>query len=669
MKPLTDLNDEQRHAVTTTRGPVLVLAGAGSGKTRVITHRIAHLLEQGALPGEILAVTFTNKAAAEMRERVKRLLGGAGMDELWISTFHSFGLGLLRRDANALGFSPRSTILDEEDRAQVIRQVMQEHTGHVEADLRDAFHAFLQDVKGGGRPSMEVARDAGPVRGKLLLRVFRDYQARLKMQRSWDFDDLLLLPLRLLKEVPEVRSRWAERFRYIMVDEYQDTNVLQVDLLAQLASRWGNLCVVGDDDQSIYRWRGARVENILEFGDRFPGTTVIKLTRNYRSTREILDLANGLIRHNLKRHDKELWTDRVGRLKVDLVHVPSQEKEAEHIAGDVLRRIGEGAAPKDIAVLYRTRGQARLFEEYFTLYDIPYRVVGSFDFFRRREVRDALAYWKLAVNPFDDTSFLRIVNTPARGVGTRTLERLTELKAVKEGSLWEALEALLETPEGVPARSARELSRFRRVVGAAVEGLADANPETLHAHASILLAESGYRDHLSREKPAGWQAVESLLRMLQRAVEQGKVTSLGGFLEIVALEAREKEKGGDGKDLGGLASLITLHSAKGLEFPHVYIAGLVEGLLPHARSMDRDVDLEEERRLLYVGITRARSHLALSHYGTRKRLRDTIHCIPSRFLEELPPGLLERSTSKAQEKLGEEEFVDALGSLLKSLSD
>ncbi len=669
MDLLTSLNDEQRHAVTTTRGPVLVLAGAGSGKTRVITHRIAHLLGQGTNPREILAVTFTNKAASEMKERVGRLLGGGGMDDLWISTFHSFGLGVLRRDANALGLSPRSTILDEEDRAQLIRQVMQEHSGHVEATLRDAFYAFLQDVKGDGRSSMDAARDAGPILGKLMLRLFRDYQTRLKMQRSWDFDDLLLLPVRLLKEVPEALDRWAGRFRYIMVDEYQDTNTLQADLLNLLASRWGNLCVVGDDDQSIYRWRGARVENILEFEEHHPGTTVVKLTRNYRSTREILDLANGLIRHNVKRHDKELWTDRVGRLKVDVVHVPNQEKEAEHIASDVARLIGDGVAPAEVAVLYRTRGQARLFEEYFTLYDIPYRVVGSFDFFRRREVRDTLAYWKLAVNPSDDTSFLRIVNTPARGVGTRTLERLTDLKAEQEFSLWEALELLLRKPDGLQTRSIRELERFHRVIGVAIEGLADAAPETLHAHASDLLAESGFRDHLAREKPAGWQAVESLLRMLRRAVEQGKAASLRDFLEIVALEAREKEKGANDKDLGGLASLITLHAAKGLEFPQVYITGLVEGLLPHVRSMDQEADLEEERRLLYVGITRARRRLALSHFGTRKRLRDTIHCVPSRFLEELPPGLLERTGSKAQEKLGEEEVVDALSSLLNSLSD
>ena len=669
MDLLSGLNDEQRRAVTTTRGPLLVLAGAGSGKTRVITHRIAHLLAEGVSPHEILAVTFTNKAAAEMKERVGELLVGGGMDDLWISTFHSFGLGLLRRDAQALGFSPRSTILDEEDRTQLIRQVLQEHTGHVEASLRDAFYAFLQEVKGDGRPGIEAARDVGPIQGKLLLRVFRDYQTRLKMQHSWDFDDLVLLPMRLLKEVSESREKWSSRFRYIMVDEYQDTNMLQVDLLSSLASRWGNLCVVGDDDQSIYRWRGARVENILEFEDRFPGTTVVKLTRNYRSTREILDLANGLIRHNLKRHDKELWTDRIGKLKVELVHVPSQEKEAEHIANDVTRLMSEGVPPVDVAVLYRTRGQARLFEEYFTLYDIPYRVVGSFDFFRRREVRDALAYWKLAVNPSDDTSFLRIVNTPARGVGTRTLERLTEIKAAQECSLWVALERLLANPEGVQARSIRELGRFRRVVAAAVAGVADADPETLTTHAADLLAETGYRDHLAREKPTGWQAVESLLRMLQRAIEKGKATTLREFLEIVALEAREKEKGGKDKDLGGLASLITLHAAKGLEFPHVYISGLVDGLLPHVRSMDRAEDLEEERRLLYVGITRARRRLSLSHFGTRKRLRDTIHCVPSRFIEELPDGLLERTSSKAQEKLGEDEVADALGSLLDSLSD
>ncbi len=427
--------------------------------------------------------------------------------------------------------------------------------------------------------------------------------------------------------------------------------------------------VGGDDDQAIYRWRGARVENILEFEARNAGTTVVKLTRNYRSTREILDLANGLIRHNIKRHDKDLWTDQIGKLKVDLVAVPSQEKEAEHIAGDVSRLIEDGVAPMDVAVLYRTRGQARLFEEYFTLYDIPYRVVGSFDFFRRREVRDALAYWKLAVNPSNDTAFLRIVNTPPRGVGTKTLERLTAIKDTRECSLWEALEALLGKPEGLPARSLRELQRFRRVVLAAIQGLSDAAPETLAAHASDLLADTGYRDHLVREKATGWQAAESLLRMLTKGVEKGKVKTLRDFLEIVALEAKEKEKGNDDKDLGGLASLITLHAAKGLEFPHVYISGLVEGLLPHVRSMDRDEDLEEERRLLYVGITRARRRLALSHFGTRKRLRDTIHCIPSRFIEELPTGLLARTSSKAMAKMDEEEVADALGSLLNSLSD
>jgi len=669
MDPLSGLNDEQRRAVTTTRGPVLVLAGAGSGKTRVITHRIAHLLDQGVGPREILAVTFTNKAATEMKERVGRLIREDGLSDPWISTFHSFGLGVLRRDAGTLGLSPRSTILDEEDRAQLIRQVMQEHTGHVDADLRDAFNAFLQDVKGGGRPGMEAARDAGPVRGKLLLRLFRDYQARLGMQRSWDFDDLLLLPVQLLEENADARERWAGRFRYIMVDEYQDTNLLQVRLLGLLASRWGNLCVVGDDDQSIYRWRGARVENILEFEDRFPDTTVVKLTRNYRSTREILGLANGLIRHNVKRHDKDLWTDRAGRLNVELTHLPSQEKEAEHIAEEVSRLVGDGVAPADVAVLYRTRSQARLFEEYFTLYDIPYRVVGSFDFFRRREVRDALAYWKLAVNPADDTSFLRVVNTPARGVGTRTLERLAEVKDRQGGSLWEALAAILEEPAALQPRTVRELRRFHDVLGRAVAGLADATPETVGAHASDLLAESGFRDRLAREKPAGWQAVESLLGMLRRAVEQGKAATLREFLEIVALEAREKEKSTASRETGGLASLITLHAAKGLEFPHVYIAGLVDGLLPHVRSMDRAEDLEEERRLLYVGITRARTRLALSHFGIRKRLRDTIHCIPSRFLEELPAALVERTASKAQKKLDEEEFADALDSLLNSLSD
>ena len=669
MNILTGLNDEQRRAVETTRGPVLVLAGAGSGKTRVITHRIAHLLDRGALPSEILALTFTNKAAAEMRERVARLLGGGGVEDLSISTFHSFGLGVLRRDARALDLSPRSTILDEEDRTAMIRQVLQEHTGHVEADLRDAFFAFLQETKGEGRTALDAARDAGPVQGKILLRLFRDYQARLKMQRSWDFDDLVLLPVRLLQEVPEALERWAGRFRYIMVDEYQDTNMLQFELLRLLASRWGNFCVVGDDDQSIYGWRGARIENILEFEARFPGTTVIKLTRNYRSTREILELANGLIRHNVKRHDKDLWTDNVGKLKVDLVHLPNQEKEAEHIAAEVSDLLGDGVAPRDMAVLYRTRGQARLFEEYFTLYNIPYRVVGSFDFFRRREVRDALAYWKLVVNTADEPSLLRVINTPPRGVGTRILERLVEIKAAQGGSLWESLGTLMDTPGALPVRTTRELSRLHRVVRTTIRELADAAPETLHVHASDLLAESGYRDHLAREKPAGWQAVEGLLRMLGRAVEHGKAATLRDFLEIVALEAREKEKGGDASEDGGLASLITLHAAKGLEFQHVYIAGTVEGLLPHVRSTDRAEDLEEERRLLYVGLTRARRRLTLSHFGTRKRLRDTIHCVPSRFLDELPPALLHRATSRAQEKLGEEEVVDALGSLLNSLSD
>ncbi|MBM4372226.1 MAG: UvrD-helicase domain-containing protein, partial [Deltaproteobacteria bacterium] len=461
MDILAGLNDAQRAAVETLRGPLLVLAGAGSGKTRVITHRIAHLLRNGVLPREILAVTFTNKAAAEMKERVGRLLGGSGVEELWISTFHAFGLALLRRDAALLDHAPASSVLDEEDRAAVIRQVLQEHTGHVEVATRDALLAFLQEVKGEGRVPAEVARETGPVQGKLLLRLFRDYQARLRMQRSWDFDDLVLLPVRLLQEVPDARARWSERFRHVLVDEYQDTNLLQFELLRLLASRWGNLCVVGDDDQSIYRWRGARVENILEFEGRFPGATVVKLTRNYRSTRAILDLANGLIRHNLRRHDKELWTEDQGALKVDVVHLPNQEREAEHVTLEVRGLLSAGVAPSDVAVLYRTRGQARLFEEYFTLHRIPYRVVGSFDFFRRQEVRDALAYWKAAVNPADDTSLLRIINTPPRGVGTRTLEQLAARKAAAGGSLRDALDALVDTPEGVPPRTLRELRCFR----------------------------------------------------------------------------------------------------------------------------------------------------------------------------------------------------------------
>lgn len=637
MADLSSLNPEQRRAVTTTEGPVLVLAGAGSGKTRVITYRVAHLLDRGVPPERILAVSFTNKAAGEMRERVVRLVGKAG-EGVVLSTFHALGLRFVREEAEACGLSATVSILDEGDQVDAVRQALKQLGYPPDAYEPRAVHARLSFHK--GRLSTPDPYAGHPL-DAAVARVLPLYEQRLRAMSAVDFDDLIALPVRTMQNDPEVAARWATRFRYLMIDEYQDTNGAQLQLVKLLARGFGNVCAVGDDDQSIYGWRGAEAGNILRFDEHFPGATIIALTQNYRSTNAILRAANHVIAHNRDRHEKRLWSALGDGEKVRYLLAENDEVEAHWIAGDLLRtRNARNLSWRHFGVLYRTNAQSRVIEDAMRAAGIPYRLVGGTRFYDRKEVRDLVAYLRVIANPFDEAAWRRIVNYPSRGIGDTSIQRIGDYARATGTAFWRLVAAPERVPGLTPAvRAALQsldalIGRFRTRFE---EGpLAEACRE--------LVTEAGFANELARtckdtrqfrRRLDNLEEVASALAAFEAREPQGR---LEDYLARLSLDTRREEDQDAGADE---VSLMTLHAAKGLEFDVVYLCGVEEGLMPHQRALDGDGDIAEERRLAYVGITRARRLLTLTGARARLKFGRLQRRQPSRFLAEIPAELID----------------------------
>jgi DNA helicase-2/ATP-dependent DNA helicase PcrA len=645
---LERLNPRQREAVQHTEGPLLVLAGAGSGKTRVITHRIAHLMAVHKVPGwAILAVTFTNKASGEMRDRVRSLVSGiegagTGNDGPMVSTFHSFCVRLLRRDGAPLGeirkgFTPRFTIYDDDDQVSILRSI------YKQVGLDEKFMQYraalsrISKAKSDKQSPGDIASAAtDPVMERLAV-VYERYEAKLHESNALDFDDLLLEAVRLLAHDAPTRERMNKRFEFVMVDEYQDTNRSQYELMRLLTKERMNIAVVGDEDQSIYGWRGANIRNILDFERDFAGAVTVRLEQNYRSTSNILQAANAVVMNNTERIGKSLWTESDAGEKITLYEAPDAENEALYIADSIESRLSKD--PKErVAVLYRTNSQSRQIEEALRRYGRKYVVVGGFSFYQRAEIRDALSYLKVLISPQDSISLLRIINTPARGIGRTTVEQIEQYALANELSLWSALERMLEE-RGFPARAEAALSAFHRMIEE-LAGQVETRPvaDTL----KDVLERTGYEKMLAEENTEESRTrignLEELINAAADATERGE--SIRDFLDHAALVADA-----DSADERAPVSLLTMHNAKGLEFPVVFIAGLEEGLFPHSRSLDSEGAMEEERRLCYVGMTRAEKKLYLSWARYRRRYGggQPEASIPSRFLKEAPAALIDRT--------------------------
>jgi len=631
---LGDLNPQQREAVESTEGPLLVVAGAGAGKTRVITYRIAYLIEQGkARPEEILAVTFTNKAADEMRQRVESLLPDLRQGSVWTSTFHSFCARLLRREAPVLGLRRDFSIYDADDQERLVRGLLKEFGEDDRAWVARGVLERISGAKTAGRGPDDWETSANPL-DRRQAEVYRRYQEALKRASALDFDDLLLEAVRLLAEFPQVCERWHRRFHYLQVDEYQDTNRPQYELVRLLAppspaagAERPNVCVVGDEDQSIYGWRGADYGNIFRFEQDFPGARLILLEQNYRSTQPILDVATAVIQNNRSRKGKVLWSETRQGPRARLYEAPDAFAEARFVAENLwsARRQDPNAR---LAVLYRTNAQSRLYEEALRALDLPYKVVGGFSFYKRAEVRDLLAYVRVARNPADEQSLLRILNVPPRGIGTTTVERLQRHAQENSVSLWAALDDL----------GLEKLRTFRDLIGSFEQAL---EAKTFSEALEHILRESGYERWLVEQKtPEADGRLENLQELIEAAAEsEARGETMDAFLDRAALVSDTDEL-----DATAPVTLMTLHSAKGTEFDTVFLVGLEEGLLPHNRSLDTDADIEEERRLCYVGMTRAKTDLYLLRALRRRSWAagESDETEPSRFLLEVPETLIER---------------------------
>lgn len=660
---LADLNGPQRDAVARVHGPVLVLAGAGSGKTRVITRKIVHLIEDhGVEPRHIAAVTFTNKAAREMKERVQKSLEGRSVRGLTISTFHRLGLEILRRDITQLGYRENFSVIDPGDSLSMVRNLLRETQGPI--DLAESIQARISRAKNDGHEPEDM-----PLQDRLdelAQSIYRPYQRALKACNSVDLDDLILLPTQLLSSSSEAHERWQERIRYLLVDEYQDSNGAQYRLLRSLLRKRQNLTAVGDDDQSIYSWRGAAADNLQRLAQDFPDLKVIKLEQNYRSTGRILHAANQLIAHNPHLFEKKLWSSLGDGERIQVIVANDEADEAEQVVKAILRdRFQRQGEYRDYAILYRSNHQSRPFETALRNARIPYQISGGLSFFERSEIRDFLAYCRLLVNPDDDAAFLRAVNTPRRGIGSATLETLGELAKARQISLfaavWEEDLALAERPL------------------LALRGFADWLNRTSEACAKSeilptlrdLLEEIGYRQYLEnegdeREARRKWENLEELLAWMARLQEQDdgpeNLAELLNRLSVIHILERDDED--EDRDV---LRLSTLHGAKGLEFSRVFLVGIEEELLPH-RNSESPAQIEEERRLFYVGVTRARHKLALSYCRRRKRYGEMLSPEPSRFLQELPKDLLDwQGGSQRQE--GEDLTPDAACARLRALLD
>ncbi|HVS21840.1 MAG TPA: UvrD-helicase domain-containing protein, partial [Pyrinomonadaceae bacterium] len=658
---LAHLNAQQREAVTSTDGPLLILAGAGSGKTRVIACRITYLIgERGVWPRNILAVTFTNKAAEEMRNRVSKLIEGLELGSApLISTFHSLCVRILRRDIEALkaGYTRSFTIYDQDDAVRLTRNCIRD-LGLDERQLTPrSVQGAISAAKNRGEDAEAFAAQAQFIdeRRASIAQIFKLYEERLHKNNALDFDDLLIKTVRLLRDVPEVREGYNDRFRYLLVDEYQDTNSLQFSLIRLLTEKQQNICVVGDPDQSIYRWRGADIKNILQFEEHFPSAKVIRLEENYRSTQNILDVASGVIKHNVERKEKALWTENPRGELIRYFQALDAESEARFVAGKIEAHL---AAEPEIraAVLYRTNSQSRVFEEAMRRASLSYNIVGGFSFYERMEVRDIIAYLKLALNPYDSIALQRVINTPPRGIGKMTLDEIETRTREMGISYWEAISDLIQDERRLSARAIASLTNFQRIVnglaakvGSVVRGgsptvragseeqIESTSPVSDLVKAAIL--DTGYENALKAENDDEAEArLENLQELVNAAVdydEQG-AEGLREFIDHSALVSDTDQYKGDVP-----VTLMTAHSAKGLEFPLVFIVGLEDGLFPHSRSLSDSSDIEEERRLCYVAMTRAEKYLYVTHAVKRRVYGEELASEPSQFLNEMPLELIE----------------------------
>ncbi|MBO7364407.1 MAG: UvrD-helicase domain-containing protein, partial [Lachnospiraceae bacterium] len=650
----TSLNDRQREAVLHTEGPLLILAGAGAGKTRVLTHRIAYLIEEkGVAPYHIMAITFTNKAAGEMKERVQNLVPYG--DGVWVATFHATCVRILRRHISFLGYGSDFTIYDTDDQKTVVKNVLKELNYDPKMFKERAMVAYISSLKNAMTSPEDALKDAGSdFRGQKEARIYEAYEKKLKQNNALDFDDLLLKTVALFETYPEVLENWQNRFRYIMVDEYQDTNTVQFRLVSLLAKKHRNLCVVGDDDQSIYRFRGADIRNILEFEKYFPETKVVKLEQNYRSTTGILDAANAVIRHNAGRKEKRLWSELGKGDPVAFRLFENGQQEAEFVVRKIREAVRTGkAAYKDCAVLYRTNAQSRLFEERCLGSDVPYRIVGGVNFYQRQEIKDLLAYLKTIANGQDDLSTRRILNVPRRGIGDTTIARLEAYAADRGLSLMEAIRDVRRVPGADRAAAkiegfARLIAELRTEAGVLPDGRMAEDRLPFDQLIKEIVRVTDYESTLEDldeekrdQKKENIAELESKAREFEETFEGEGPPTLTDFLENVALVADIDSV----EDSDDRVLLMTIHGSKGLEFPYVFLCGMEEGLFPSFMSIDSGdpMDMEEERRLCYVGITRAKRHLFLSAAKCRVMHGDMIFNKVSRFVQEIPEDLLASS--------------------------
>ncbi len=638
---LNNLNDEQKQAVLAAEGPVLILAGAGSGKTRVLVHRIAWMIDVlDILPGSILAITFTNKAAGEMRSRVDEMIG-FGSREIHVSTFHSLCARILRQEAEVLGFSRDFSIYDADDQLSLMKSIFKQKRVNSEYLREKNVLKRISSAKDeliGTKKYRELNQDRY---GKEVAELYEAYQEKLKENNAMDFDDLIMKCVELFQDYPEVLERWQERFRHIMVDEYQDTNTAQFRFVSLLAERYRNICVVGDDDQSIYRFRGANIHNILDFEKVYPDALVVRLECNYRSTQNILNAAYEVVRNNHGRKEKKLWTHNEEGEKVRVRRFSNGFEEAEFICGEIASQVRRGERTyRDFAILYRTNAQSRLFEEKFLLTNIPYRIVGGLNFYARKEIKDILAYLKTVANGSDDLMVTRIINIPKRGIGGTTIGRLADYAAAGGISLLAAARDADHIP-GLSAAAARKVASFTNQIDVLAAYAGELKVSEL---IKKVLEHTGYLEELKKEGTDEAKArIENLDELISKAVqyeENAEAPSLSGFLNEVALVADIDESG----DEENRVLLMTLHSAKGLEFPCVYMAGMEEGLFPGAAAIDSNdsrEEIEEERRLAYVGITRAKKRLTLTSARSRM-IRGDVRSNPlSRFVREIPRELVD----------------------------
>lgn len=648
---LGGLNDVQREAVQHTKGPLLIMAGAGSGKTRVLTHRIAYLLvEKEVAPWNILAITFTNKAAREMKERVGDLTGPALGQQIWISTFHSMCVRILRRDGDRLGISKNFTILDGGDQQSVIKQILKDQNIDQKKFPPRAILSKISAAKNQLKTADTFAREASDFYTNLVSEVYTEYERRLRSNQSLDFDDLIMRTIHLLERVPDVLETYQRKFQYIHVDEYQDTNFAQYKLVSLLAERYQNLCVVGDSDQSIYRWRGADIANILSFESDYPTARVILLEQNYRSTKTIIDAANGVIENNMSRKPKKLWTDNDEGGQIHYFHSFDEQSEARFIAATIRDLMEEGRNYRDTAILYRTNAQSRAIEEALMKSNIPYQIFGGTKFYERKEIKDILAYLRLIANPDDDISFSRVISVPKRGIGASTLQKIANYAAAQDLSMFQAVGEIEQV--GLSKRFTKTLKDFSEQI---------LNWVKMREYLSVtelvedILERSGYRKMYENEQSLEAQSrlenIEELLSVTQHFEKENEDTSLIAFLTDLTLEADiDRLDADDAQEPADAVSLMTLHSAKGLEFPVVFIAGLEQNVFPHSRSMGNDEEMEEERRLAYVGMTRAEEELYLTNAQMRTLYGYTNNNPVSPFINEIPESFLQEVEVEPQDQ-------------------